>query len=200
MTGTVVCFGDSNTYGYDPRSLLGDRYPKSVRWTGILDSSGSWSVTCCGQNGREIPTLPAHWEPLCRLLEQTQPDVLMVMLGSNDLLCRPGFTAEHVAARMEAFLTVLAHPRTLLISPPAMVPGSWVTEERLLTESARLAGCYEALAGKLGCAFADAERWEIGLTFDGVHFSEDGHKVFARHIAETLDALLPTSPARPQCP
>ena len=66
MTGTVVCFGDSNTYGYDPRSLLGERYPKSVRWTGILDSSGSWSVTCCGQNGREIPTLPAHWEPLCR--------------------------------------------------------------------------------------------------------------------------------------
>lgn len=200
MSRTVLCYGDSNTYGFDPRSFLGDRYAKDIRWTGILDGTSDWSVTCCGQNGREIPTQPRQWEEVRELLRQAGPDVFAVMLGSNDLLCRPGFTAEHVAARMEAFLTALAHPRTLLISPPAMVPGSWVTEERLLTESARLAGCYEALAGKLGCAFADAERWEIGLTFDGVHFSEDGHKVFARHIAETLDALLPTSPARPQCP
>ena len=191
MTGTVVCFGDSNTYGYDPRSLLGDRYPKSVRWTGILDSSGSWSVTCCGQNGREIPTLPAHWEPLCRLLEQTQPDVLMVMLGSNDLLCRPGFTAEDAAARMETFLGALSHPRILLVSPPAMAPGAWVTEQRLLTESARLGGCYEVLSRKLGCAFADAARWDIPLVYDGVHFSEEGHRRFARRAAEALDALFP---------
>lgn len=199
MSRTVLCYGDSNTYGYDPRSFLGDRYAKDIRWTGILDGVSDWSVTCCGQNGREIPTHPNQWEEAQALLRQADPDVFAVMLGSNDLLCRPGFTAERVAARMEAFLSILAHPRTLLISPPAMRPGSWVTEDRLLTESARLAGCYEALAQKLGCAFADAERWKIGLTFDGVHFSEDGHKSFARHIAETLDALLPASPAPSQC-
>ncbi len=27
----VICFGDSNTYGYDPRSLLGDRYDADSR-------------------------------------------------------------------------------------------------------------------------------------------------------------------------
>ena len=192
MPGTVLCFGDSNTYGYDPRSLLGDRYPKNIRWTGILDSFGSWSVTCCGQNGREIPTRSTQWEPLFRLLQQTRPDVLTVMLGSNDILCRPGFTAEDTAARMEAFLRALSYPRVLLIAPPAMAPGAWVTEQRLLTESARLGGCYEALARKLGCAFADAARWDIPLIFDGVHFSEEGHRRFARGLAEALDALFPS--------
>ena len=200
MSRTVLCYGDSNTYGYDPRSFFGDRYAKDIRWTGILDGMSDWSVTCCGQNGREIPTQPRQWEQARELLRQADADVFTVMLGSNDLLCRPGFTAEHVAARMEAFLTSLSHPRTLLISPPAMVPGSWVTEDRLLTESARLAGCYEALAKKLGCAFADAESWGISLTFDGVHFSEEGHRTFARCIAETLDALLPAPLAHSQRP
>ena len=28
----VICFGDSNTYGYDPRSYLGGRYGPRDRW------------------------------------------------------------------------------------------------------------------------------------------------------------------------
>ena len=36
MNGPMLCFGDSNTYGYDPRSYLGSRYPTEERWTGIL--------------------------------------------------------------------------------------------------------------------------------------------------------------------
>ena len=89
MSRTVLCYGDSNTYGYDPRSFLGDRYAKDIRWTGILDGTSDWSVTCCGQNGREIPTQPRQWEEVRELLRQAGPDVFAVMLGSNDLLCRP---------------------------------------------------------------------------------------------------------------
>lgn len=32
----IVCFGDSNTYGYDPRSWLGGRYDVDSRWVDIL--------------------------------------------------------------------------------------------------------------------------------------------------------------------
>ena len=38
MSGTIICYGDSNTYGYDPCVMAGDRYPKEDRWTGILES------------------------------------------------------------------------------------------------------------------------------------------------------------------
>lgn len=43
MYHRVLCYGDSNTYGYDPRSYLGERYPKSVRWTSLLEQQG-WQV------------------------------------------------------------------------------------------------------------------------------------------------------------
>lgn len=36
MPGTLICYGDSNTYGYDPHDTNEGRYPKEVRWTGIL--------------------------------------------------------------------------------------------------------------------------------------------------------------------
>ena len=34
MPGTIICYGDSNTYGYDPHDQMEGRYPKDVRWTG----------------------------------------------------------------------------------------------------------------------------------------------------------------------
>ena len=37
MAGTIICYGDSNTYGYDPCTLMGDQYPEQNRWTGILE-------------------------------------------------------------------------------------------------------------------------------------------------------------------
>ena len=56
----LLCFGDSNTYGYDPRSFLDDRYPAEVRWTDALARDTGWTVLNMGQNGREIPCQPAE--------------------------------------------------------------------------------------------------------------------------------------------
>ena len=42
----VICFGDSNTYGYDPRSYLGGRYDTDSRWVDILaGQSATWERT-----------------------------------------------------------------------------------------------------------------------------------------------------------
>lgn len=54
----VICFGDSNTYGYDPRSYLGGRYGPDSRWVDILAEKTGWTICNMGQNGREIPTSP----------------------------------------------------------------------------------------------------------------------------------------------
>jgi lysophospholipase L1-like esterase len=88
---TIMCFGDSLTWGYDPRD--GTRYPFDKRWAGVLEQelgsgfrvieealSGRTAVTDSSllpdRNGRVM------LEPL---LESHAPiDLCILMLGTND--------------------------------------------------------------------------------------------------------------------
>ena len=187
----VLCFGDSNTYGYDPRSFGGERYPDTIRWTGLLAARTGWTILEAGQNGREIPRRPRELDDLARRARQA--DITVIMLGSNDLLQSPDFQAEDVSLRMEVCLSHLLQTRApaslLLIAPPPMVSGSWVAGDRLPRESARLARCCQALAQRLGTPFADAGTWQVELLFDGVHFSPNGHRAFADGVLPVLQSL-----------
>ena len=90
----VTCFGDSNTYGYDPRSFLGGRYDPEHRWVDILAERTGWTMYNLGQNGRMIPTSSPFLPP--------DTDFLILMLGTNDLL--QGLAPEGAAEKLEQFL------------------------------------------------------------------------------------------------
>lgn len=173
----LLCFGDSNTWGYDPRSYFGGRYPADIRWTDRLAADTGWTVLNSGMNGRSIPT---------RASKLPEADALVVMLGSNDLLM--GCSIPEAGRRMGAFLEPLLNSFDfiLLVAPPPMQRGAWVSEDVLVERSRQLAGCCRDLAGKLGIGFADAGEWGVELTFDGVHFSEAGHRAFAEGIKSAL--------------
>jgi len=176
-----VCFGDSNTYGYDPRSFLGGRYPAEHRWVDLLAEATGWEIENLGMNGRSIPAAPDEF----LLRSCAVADGIIVMLGSNDLLQSTG--AEGAAAHMKLFLRQLPKRPVLLVSPPPMIPGTWVTEDQLLTESRKLPLLYEALSRRMdNLFFADAGKWGVELLFDGVHFSEAGHHAFAAGIREAM--------------
>lgn len=183
----IICFGDSNTFGYDPRGFGGGRYPEEDRWVDILARRTGWTLLNEGENGREIPRRLGENERLSRLLESGErADRLLIMLGTNDLL--QGADVDETAGRMERFLTALpiSADRILLIAPPPMIRGAWVGEERLLTDSKQLAAAYGQVSMRFGTRFADAGEWGIELAFDGVHFTERGHHSFAAGIYPAL--------------
>ena len=174
----VICFGDSNTYGYDPRGYLGGRYEADNRWVDILAAETGWTVYNMGQNGREIPgTAPAFPSDI---------DLLIVMLGTNDLL--QGKSPEQAAERLEQFLSGISLDRSkiLVIAPPPVKRGAWVPDQQLIDDSHAFAQLCQTLAEQLGIRFADAGKWDILLAYDGVHFTEQGHKAFAAGLLEAL--------------
>ena len=65
-----------------------------------------------------------------------------------------------------------------------------MSDPKTVKESRKLARCYETIAHRLGIAFVDAGTWGVGLAYDGVHFSEDGHLAFAKGVRAALDALF----------
>lgn len=107
-TMKVICFGDSNTYGYDPRSYFGGRYDADSRWVDILTTETGWTVCNMGQNGREIPfsapSFPADTE------------LLIIMLGRR--------SPEQAAERLERFLSGISLDRKKILLDRTAVSNS----------------------------------------------------------------------------
>ena len=191
----LLCFGDSNTYGWDPRSYLGGRYGEQVRWPALLGALPGVEVTERGENGRCIPHREYQLRgALAELTRGGKVDIIMIMLGGNDLLTEPDFFAEDVAERMEDFLLYLrgsaglAGVEYLLIAPPPMRRGQWVTEPRLLYESARLPELYAQLASDLKLRYLAAPSAEGALANDGVHLTETGHRLLFEAVKGLITA------------
>jgi lysophospholipase L1-like esterase len=87
---------------------------------------------------------------------------------------------------MERFLTTVSGPEVLLLAPPPLCRGEWVSDETLIARSCRLAEDYRRLAQDRGIRFLDSGEWSIPLTFDGVHFTKEGHQRFAEKLKEEL--------------
>ena len=204
----ILFYGDSNTYGYDPRSFVGGRYPENVRWTGVLKRrlAPETSVYADGMNGRPVPASEdavrsAKWS----LLRVGPLDLFAVMLGSNDLLdSREGaektvrVTAFHLQNFLERIMDLKmkedggsgpAVQQALVIAPPQIGPGSWGSdaleqERKMLSEAYRMAACQN------GWSFADSAEWQCELSADGVHLTADGHKCFADHMDKAIHGLF----------
>ena len=170
----VICFGDSNTFGYNPHNRCGDPY--DCRWTDLLAQMSGWQVINEGVNGREVPYEPLEMEK--------DADLYLIMLGTNDLLQLD--TPEAAAERMEVFLSGGSPEKLALIAPPPMVSGEWVQDEELIRDSRHLAELYETLCERLGIRFLNAGAWGVPLSFDGVHFTQEGQEVFASGLYDAL--------------
>lgn len=193
----IVFYGDSNTYGFDPRDFFGGRYEDDIVWTNRVASAyGKERVVINeGMNGRCIPARESEYRYIERILESLDTeDVFAVMLGTNDLLRNMSPDAAVPVRRMENFLKWItdrgSRPCVLLIAPPYIGSGPRCYEElaRFHDENILMNNGFRALARKYEVMFNDASEWEIDLAYDGVHFSEEGHRRFAERMIRLLNA------------
>lgn len=174
----VICFGDSNTWGYDPRGYFGGRYDHP--WPELLAQETGWEVINDGENGREIPAGKYPFPADC--------DLLIVMLGTNDLLQLR--SPDDAAERMEGFISQFSEEerrKLLLMAPPPVKYGEWVTDDSLIEDIQALANALEAMAQRLNIRFLNPAGWNLSLAYDGVHMTEEGHRAFAANLIHYLN-------------
>ena len=183
----IICFGDSNTYGFDPRDPFGDRYPPSERWPDILAGRTGWDVVNLGLNGRTIPLSKRETDLALSMLRKRMPaDLVIIMLGSNDAFQMYEPSAEKIAARMDAFLYELTNALpglpVFLISPPPVE----IQLENIQDLFRELIPAYRNLAAKYNTLFAAAPLWDLPIAADGVHFTPEAHNEFALQVEKHL--------------
>ncbi len=195
-TKKVLIFGDSNTYGYDPREFSDGRYPEEVRWTTLLQNAlkDTHEFIVDGMNGRPLPSVSGNHLHLERMIRASQPlDLFVCMLGTNDILLTTAPDAAVPVRRMDHLISWLreeAHLSHILIIAPVYIgTGEDRFYEAYHRQSILMNEGFRDLAGKYGVDFADASQWGVELAYDQVHFSIEGCRTFADHMTALLEKM-----------
>jgi lysophospholipase L1-like esterase len=204
----VLCYGDSNTWGYDPATRT--RFGPTTRWTGVLAQSlgPGFRVIEEGLNGRttvfDDPLSPGRngLTYLLPCLESHCPvDLVTIMLGTNDLKERFNHSANDIAegaglladfARRYARRSDGGPATILLMAPPPIVT---LTEfDQMFAgaeEKSRQFGTYyERVARWTSVPFLDAGQVILSSELDGIHFDADQHQKLGDAVAEKIRSLL----------
>lgn len=200
----ILCFGDSNTFGYIPES--GRRYPWGVRWTSILNEKlglENYRVIEEGLCGRttifEDPLRAGRRgaDIFPTVLETHAPvDLVVLMLGTND--CKTVFTAtaEIIGKGIEnliAQIRVYAKTSEILLMSPIHL-GEQVWKEGYDPEFSRasvevskgLAEVYQRIAQREQIDFLDASAYAEPSSADQEHLTEEGHALLADAVFQKI--------------
>ncbi len=204
---TVLCYGDSNTWGYNPAG--GSRFPVEVRWPGVLqcELGEEFRIIEEGLNGRttvwDDPLMPGRNGSayLLPCLESHRPlDQVVLFFGLNDLKKRFSATAEDTARGAGQLMRLITAsgtgpadraPGVLVVAPPSLGRLSGYAEqfEGAVERSGRVAEYLEAVARESNCAFLNAAGHVALSDIDGFHLDAPSHAVLAKAIARRLREL-----------
>lgn len=208
---TVLCYGDSLTWGYNPEGP--SRHRLEDRWPSVLQAEfgARLEVVAEGLNGRTT-AFDDHLSGADRngarllptLLESHAPlDLVIIMLGSNDmkpwvhghpLPARQGMARLVDIVRGHPYPLDAEAPEVLIVSPPPLTATANVDFAemfgRRLEASRDLASQYASLAEEVGCGFFDAGSVAASSELDGVHLDAANTRAIGVGLAPVVRVML----------
>ena len=205
---TILCYGDSNTWGYDPATQ--SRYPRDGRWPGVLrtELGEGYLVIEEGLNGRttvwddpiELDKNGATYLRPC--IQTHKPlDLVTIMLGTNDLKTRFSLPAYDIASGAGVLVDIVRKsntgidggaPQVLLIAPPQAVELTAFAEmfEDAVEKSKGFAKHYRRVANEKGCHFLNAGEFVESSPLDGIHLESDMQAALGKAVTAKVKAIL----------
>jgi lysophospholipase L1-like esterase len=218
---TILVYGDSITWGYVPLPDVPapERYPFSVRWTGVLQrelgpgyavieeglnarTAGVDSFSALDpaiQNGLNLNGAPSFL-PILRTHEPL--DLVVIFLGANDARPANKQSLDDIKQSITQLIRLaklgarIRPPKILLIGPPPLGPGQNSGLNGAFGGgyelSAALAAAYRDVARTEGVEFFDAGAVaSVRDSIDGIHFDAENNRKFGTALAARIREILP---------
>ena len=207
MMKTILCYGDSNTWGWDPVRM--DRYSSDMRWPGVLQHTlgEGYQIIEEGLPGRTtVWTDPVEGhmsgkDYLTPCLNSHRPlDLVILLLGTNDLKYRFSVSAFDIAEGVGALVNIIHKsgsgpnsgvPHILLCAPPPLGRLSDFAEMFAdgTEKSKQLCQQLKRVAELWGSAFFDTSQVIVSSDIDGVHFEPSEHRKLGKAVAEIVENM-----------
>ena len=203
----ILCFGDSNTWGHDPKDCSELPRPWPVVLRELLPDCEIISDGRCGRATKfDVPDMPnTNGIETFReryLKGDNNFDLIIIMLGTNDLLnhfdCSPEETAETLSVYVKECRENLGGAQKILLMSPIEVR-EYVTEHPTFKnlydissvgKSKRFKETIGAVAEREGAYFLDASGVAKASPLDGVHMEIPEHEKLAGAVAEKVRTIL----------
>ena len=212
MKKRILCFGDSNTWGY---MVTGGRFPEEVRWPMRLQAllGDDYTVIEEGFNGRttvfEDPVEGGHKSGLTYLppcvMSHSPLDLVIIMLGTNDLKKRFGMTGFTIgggitqlvkAARTYAMNAEGVPPKIMILCPPPVGENIMETRhapifgEDSVSVSRDLPYELGRVAKLMRCEFMEAGPYCEISKADAVHMTREDHLRLAKAVCDKVKSII----------
>lgn len=193
----ILCFGDSNTFGFNPHNGL--RYSESKRWSGILANNlRGFIVIEAGCNNRNCFCDNGDIELTgCKILPkylENDLDYVILALGTNDIqkFYRP--SDSNIQEGIENLIDIVKkncpQAKILLLSPSCLskdiLKGYFKCQfdETSIEQSKRFFELYSAAASKKGCDIIDLNKIARVSEADGLHYDVEEHEKIAQALTD----------------
>lgn len=201
----ILCFGDSNTYGYIPNN--GARYDKNTRWTGVLSllSHGKFKIIEDGCNNRTaFAANPAGkiftgYEILPELLTDDF-DAVVLTIGINDTQFLYNLSSIEIASGVEKLINIVKvkspQAKILLVAPSILTDDvlngnfACLFDRTSIEKSRQLPLLYQKIAEKQNIEFLDLNSVAKTSSLDGLHYAPEQHLKIAQAIFTILSELF----------
>lgn len=201
----ILCFGDSNTYGYIPNN--GARYDKNTRWTGVLSllSHGKFEIIEDGCNNRtafaanSAGKIFTGYEILPELLTDDFEAVVLA-IGINDTQFLYNLSSIEIASGVEKLINIVKvkspQAKILLVAPSMLTDDvlngnfACLFDRTSIEKSRQLPLLYQKIAEKQNVEFLDLNSVAKTSSLDGLHYAPEQHLKIAQAIFTILSELF----------
>ncbi len=199
----ILCYGDSNTFGFNPQT--GGRYDNNTRWSGILSKNlvPKYQIIEEGMNNRtgffKNPEglKQSGGEYLSIYLQNHKDiDICLLSLGTNDAqIFYPldKTSTEKGLQNLTSEIIKTNFKTKVVIIPPVKITKDLlhsgfavIFDLKSIDKIQDTFSVYEQFAKDNNYLYFDFNNFVRPSKFDGIHYTEDAHKIIATHLTEFI--------------
>ena len=201
----ILCYGDSNTFGYNPFDA--SRLDEKTRWTALLQENlgsdfeiieeGACDRTGIADNDKGfLYSAQRHFPKM--ITKTKNVDLLILAIGTNDLQFKYDLTVHQFENGLEKLIvTAKNNVRRIILIPPVILHENVLEgffkfqfDETSVSKSKKIGKIYRKLSNIYGLDYFDLNDFVKPSNADGLHYDSEGHKIISTKLSDYIKGIF----------